>query len=131
MRRSELRRRSVLSESRLSAIGAKSGPAKIAHFRTLLSLYERADIGHSIGMTGPAEKSKAAALGRVFWPLLTIALAAGIGWKIYAGVAYHKTGGPSDRAIHSGLFWCEIVFQIVVTLLCAGAAVRVLRTPKA
>ena len=69
-------------------------------------------------------------LGKVVWPLLTVALVAGTVCEIYTGVAYHKTGGPSPRASHPGLFWFEIAFQIMIAVLCAVVAFRALRPPK-
>jgi hypothetical protein len=82
-------------------------------------------------MTDPTGKARLAKMGKVFWPLMTAMLAAGIAWEFYAGVAYHKTGGPSARANHAGWFWSEIAFQVIVALLCALVAVHALRHPKA
>ncbi len=55
------------------------------------------------------------------------ALTVFVAWEMQTGTAYHKTGGPSYRSIHPGLFWFEIAFQAGFTLFVWWCAYRVWR----
>src|SRR5690242_13619344 len=91
-------------------------------------LFDRTEGGHIAAMTGPPKRKPTSKLGRLVWPSLTALFIAGIAWELCAGAAYHRTGGSSARVSHPDLFWSEIAFQIVITLLCASVAYRALRS---
>jgi hypothetical protein len=65
---------------------------------------------------------------RMIVSALALVLVLGVGWELYSGVAIHKTGGPSHRAIHPGLYWFEMVFQGSITVLVVWAAYRTWRS---
>ena len=64
---------------------------------------------------------------RVIGTEVAIGLTAGVCWELYSGVAIHKTGGPSYRAIHPGLYWFEMAFQVPVTGVVVWFAFRAWR----
>lgn len=55
---------------------------------------------------------------------IAAALTLFVAWEVQTGTAYHKTGGPSYRAIHPGLFWFEVGFQAAFTLLAWWCAYK-------
>lgn len=69
-------------------------------------------------------KSKQA---RLIVTALAIFTTLGVCWELYSGVAIHKTGGPSDRAIHPGSYWFEMAFQVPVTVVIVWFAFQTWR----
>jgi hypothetical protein len=65
--------------------------------------------------------------GWVIVAAVAAALTLFVGWEIQTGTAYHKTGGPSYRMIHPGLFWFEVAFQAGITLLVWWCAYQLWR----
>jgi hypothetical protein len=65
---------------------------------------------------------------RMIATLFALSLTLGIGWEIDSGVAIHKTGGPSYRAIHPGLYWFEVAYQGLIAAFVIWFVIRVWRS---
>jgi hypothetical protein len=71
-----------------------------------------------------SEKPQKFKQARIIVTALALVLVLGVGWELYSGVAIHKTGGPSYRAVHPGLYWFEMVFQVPFAAFVAWFAYR-------
>jgi len=60
--------------------------------------------------------------------LFALFLVLGVSWELYSGIAIHKTGGPSYRAIKPALYWFEMSFQIPFSAVVVWLACRAWRS---
>lgn len=72
----------------------------------------------------PAKSRNARLIVTAFALFLTL----GVGWEIYSGVAIHKTGGPSYRALNPNFYWFEMIFQGAFTAVVVWFAYRAWRS---
>lgn len=66
--------------------------------------------------------------GGALLTLLALAIFLVVIWEIYSGVAYHRKGEPSFRAIDPGVFWFEIATQSGLAMVIALWGRRVVRS---
>jgi hypothetical protein len=66
--------------------------------------------------------------GGALLALLALAIFLVVAWEIYSGVAYHRKGEPSLRALDPGVFWFEIAAQSGLATVIALWARRVVRS---